>query len=224
MCLRIIAIIIVSVSIHSCTKEKHKQYYENGNIQCEYSTDNGKFCGRFTSYYDDGRVLEEGRYRSGKQSGLWTSHYANGDVAIKRKYHRGHLVSIDAWDKHGVQVVSKGNGTVKEYYESGDLKSVISYKENHWDGEMSSWYENGIKEQEQFFDMGIPVGTHKKWDDKGNLTMSVEYITSNDTVYSITRVYYHNGQIQSEHKDADGRTLSIKTWNENGELICDSNK
>ena len=62
------------------------------------------------------------------------------------------------------------NRSYSEYYDSGQLKYKMSYKDGLIDGLYQEWYENGQLEMEETWVAGKPVGQYKKWDEKGNVS------------------------------------------------------
>lgn len=153
----------------------HKDYYENGNIKAEYSIRNGKFVGKFKAYYDNGKLNSKGEYNNGKMVGIWHYYYSTGSRQSIQKYSKGRIISIDFWDENGNQTINNGTGFAKHYNSDGILESIFYYKDNTLNGKCETWFPNGIKATEQYYDKGKPTGIWSYWDINGKMIKTERY-------------------------------------------------
>jgi antitoxin component YwqK of YwqJK toxin-antitoxin module len=72
-------------------------------------------------------------------------------------------------------VIKDGTGVTIHYYPSGQTESIMSYKDNVYHGKCETWFPNGLKASESFYENGKPVGTWKYWDEYGELIKIEEY-------------------------------------------------
>ncbi|TKG87911.1 hypothetical protein EYV94_27865 [Puteibacter caeruleilacunae] len=168
------AIILITLSICflcSCQTEVHRDYYSDGTLKEEYSMRNGKFIGKHRAYYEDGTLRTIGQHKNGRMSGTW-HYYPDGSI---QKLEKGKTVSANYWDFNGVHVVKNGTGLVKTYYPSGQIESIMSWKDNVYHGKCVTWSPEGVKTTKVFFEKGKPVGTWKYWNEHGELIKTQEY-------------------------------------------------
>lgn len=167
--------IVFSLILCSCETEVHKEYYSNGTLKEEYSMRNGKFVGKHKALYENGKPQAIGQYKNGLMSDVWQYFYPNGSIQSIQKYEEGKVVSLDYWDTDGRQVIKDGTGVVKLYNPSGKVESIMSYKNNVYHGKCETWFPNGTKASESFYENGKPVGIWKYWDEYGVLIKTEEY-------------------------------------------------
>jgi len=91
------------------------------------------------------------------------------------------------------------DGVITEYYENGQKRSEVTYKDGKEDGKWTRWHENGQKSGE---------GTYKSYENKYQLSEL-------DGLYTN---WYENGQKRREETYKDGELISEKYWNEDGSV------
>lgn len=156
-------------TVISCETEVNREYYSDGTLKEEYSIHNDKFHGQYKAFYPDGSPHALGEYRKGKMIGVWKYSYPDGKVESIQKFDDGKAISIDFWDKYGNQVIKNGTGVAKQYSPSGQIESIMSYKNNVFHGKCETWYPNGIKATELYYENGKPMGTWHYWNENGEL-------------------------------------------------------
>lgn len=67
------------------------------------------------------------------------------------------------------------DGITKEWYENGQLRSIIAYHKGKKHGTWEAWHSNGKKWVEQRFEMDQPVGSWQIWNEKGNEMAKVTF-------------------------------------------------
>ena len=91
----------------------------------------------------------------------------------------------------------KTNGLETTWYESGEKKREINWKDGDPDGPWTEWYENGQMEREGSFKDGKEDGLSIAW--------------------------HENGQKQREMNFKVGRLMSVEVWKPNGEKCLVTN-
>ena len=170
----LLAISIVFI-LSSCETEVHRDYYANGELKEEYSMRKGEFIGKYKALYSNGKPQAIGEFSEGQMDGIWQYFYQNGKRQSIQKYSDGKVVNINYWDENGSQLVIEGTGIAKMYYPSGQIQSIMSYRNCVFDGKCETWFSNGIKATETFYERGKPIGEWKYWNEYGELIKTENY-------------------------------------------------
>ena len=107
-------------------------------------------------YDDTGKVITEGDFLDGEKEGEWT--VAINDFSAKGKYTAG-----------------LRDGKWKYYYDDGTLMFDGNYIQGSPDGKHMYYYPSGQLKEEQYYISGIPVKNWKKYDEMGNLIVTITY-------------------------------------------------
>ena len=67
------------------------------------------------------------------------------------------------------------NGKHVEYYENGNKKSEVHYKNGKMDGLYAMWWRNGQKKLEIHFKNGKANDLMTEWDKDGKKTLEIQY-------------------------------------------------
>jgi antitoxin component YwqK of YwqJK toxin-antitoxin module len=170
----LLAIFIIFV-LASCETEVHKDYYTNGVLKEEYSMRRGEYVGKYKALYSSGKPQAIGNFLKGQMDGVWQYFYESGRRLSIEEYSDGKLVNFNYWDVEGRQLVIDGTGIVEKHYPSGQIESVMSYRNCVFDGKCETWFPNGIKASEVFYEQGKPVGKWKYWNEYGELIKTENY-------------------------------------------------
>lgn len=169
-------IVVSSVFIlSSCKTDVHRDYYSNGTLKEEYSMRNGKWVGKFKAFYEDGKASAIGQFKKGQMTGIWQYYYPDGTIQSIQKFKDGKTISLNLWDTNGKQVIKDGTGVAKHYDQTGQIVSIMSYKDNVFHGKCETWFPNGIKSTEIYYENGKPIGIWKFWNEKGELIKTKKY-------------------------------------------------
>jgi antitoxin component YwqK of YwqJK toxin-antitoxin module len=133
-----------------------KTYYPNGQLQSEATYSRGLLAGPYKTYYDNGQTETEVLAdKSGK--GSYRSYYRSGKLQTEGSYvastFAGRAVKNPLGDDLTKQARSLAGGTsnlegpAKAYYESGALKSKMTYRQGVLTGTQEDFYESGKPEQ-----------------------------------------------------------------------------
>lgn len=153
----------------------HREYYANGTLKEEYSIKNSQFDGKFKALYPNGKPQALGEFSNGKMVGIWQYFYQSGKRQSIQEYSNGSIKNINYWDESGKQLVIEGTGVVEKYYLSGEIESIMSYRNSVFDGRCETWFPNGVKASETFYENGKPTGTWRYWNENGDLIKTENY-------------------------------------------------
>jgi len=110
------------------------------------------------------------------------------------------------------------DGLCTDWYENGQKKEEINYKNGKRDGLYTQWYENGQKEYEFTYKDDEEDGLFTSWYENGQKKYERTFKDGKeDGLYT---QWYENGQKKSEWNRKDGKLICItkKEWNEDGTL------
>ena len=135
--------------------------------------------------------------------------------------------------------LEKKDGICYNWYDNGQKKSEVNFKDGHRDGAHSEWYDNGKKKYEGNFKDGKRDGLNLSWHENGQKTGEAKYSSgipisnsimwySNGIKKSILPIknglpsgralrWYSNGQMSGEVFISNGLYVSGKVWKPNGE-------
>jgi len=108
-------------------------------------------------------------------------------------------------------------GEHSEFYENGQKKSEVNYKDGRVDGLSVYWHENGQKKLEGNWKDDKQNGLWVVWYKNGQKQQEENY---KDGKWDGLSVYwYENGQKKLEETYKDGEIISEKFFNTKGELV-----
>jgi len=131
-------------------------FYPNGNKWREESYFNGKEDGLFVEYDVAGNILTKGDYIGGEQEGEWIYHVGDNE-------------------ERGSFVIGLREGVWRYYYPNGTLKYEGSYSQGNPDKRHKYFYPDGKLKEEQYYELGTREGNWKKYDEEGNLVLTITY-------------------------------------------------
>lgn len=112
------------------------------------------------------------------------------------------------------------NGKFKEYYDNRKLKHEAFYNNDKIDGCAKYWYENGQLKSEHFYDKGVRVGIWKDYYISGRLQFIQPY-NNEGRIHGKMISYFENGQtriVQELENGAHKDGATYKVWFENGDI------
>jgi len=129
------------------------------------------------------------------------------------------------------------NGLHTEYYDNGQKKEEVNYKNGELNGKWTEWYENGQIKSICFLEDGYFIGARTYWDENGRKSFksedtpdgykmtffddnekkrSEQNYDENDKKNGKSTYWYENGQISAVKKYKNGKVLSWVAWDEEG--------
>ena len=170
-----------------------EDYYLNGGIQMKGYYNAGLRDGAFRYYSKDSTYTASGRYDNEIRSGKWEFFHENGRLSEIRSFSdKNYLLS--AWTEQGDQQVENGNGTLIEYYSTGEIKSLISYSDGLANGRAYGNYADGRRKFEEIYK-------------SGRLTMGRSYGDKSTNTYDMSTFYpFPAGGMEAFQEYVDERT------------------
>jgi antitoxin component YwqK of YwqJK toxin-antitoxin module len=148
-------------------------YHPNGQKHIEQTYENGLAEGLFKEFSDDGKIVAEGEYVEGERHGNWAIN--TGFERMEGRYKNG--------ERHGRW----------KTYSIKDKKTTFegSYVDGLPHGRHVYYQENGKILEEGFYTMGSLNGVWKKYDEKGQLYVTVTYKNDDEIKYDNIRTDAH---------------------------------
>jgi len=147
------------------------------------------------------KILEfEKNYKNGKLNGIFIRYFDNGNVSNKVNFVNGNPTGY------------------KQFYPNKKLKAekTDDGKNQH----LTTWFENGNKNLEQYLLNNILNGKSEQWFDNGQLELSCTY--KNNKQEGKFSAYHKNGKKKIEGNYYNGNLDgNWKSYNEKGHIISD---
>jgi antitoxin component YwqK of YwqJK toxin-antitoxin module len=148
-----------------------------------------------------------------KGKGITVNAIKNPDNTITSFfYSEGKEIAQQVRDRDGTIIKAIGtvpDGIVREYFESGKLKEVSSYKNNKREGTSKWYYENGVLRAERPYKDDKLNGIVKWHYTTGSLGTEFNY--TDGKLEGLTRLYWENGNLKAEDYYKDGKREGRKT-------------
>ncbi|MCO6483802.1 MAG: toxin-antitoxin system YwqK family antitoxin [Flavobacteriales bacterium] len=168
-----------------------EQFFPGGKIRYRAQFAGGEPEGRETFFFPNGNKEIEGGYVNGSRDGVWRYYNEDGSVQLQALYAQGRLVKK-----------KYENGTFTEYWDDGQPKSEVTYKNGKREGPFTEWYDNGKwvnvpvkvgpqgaekpdmerkltgqgKKREGTYRNDLLNGPVKEYDEKGRLTSNLTFL------------------------------------------------
>ena len=166
-------------------------------------TRNGLVKFRYEEYYKlTGNLFIKGALKDGEKDGKWIWYNENGQINSEGNYK-----------------VGKRFGKYTFYYENknGQKKLEETYKDGIKDGKSILWDESGQKRSQGIYINGNENGLWIGWYGNGQKEYEETYKDGIKDGKSI--LWDENGQKRSEETYKEGKLISDKWWDENGNLM-----
>jgi uncharacterized protein len=179
-------------------------YYDNGQIEKEFTSSGNYTLGVSKEYYINGHLKNQGYYDSTGVAGKWLYYYKNDSLSniifyknskiAGRSYlfdPKGHLKSEEFHDNEGNSIRYKefetdgrisadmnyeyGSHTFEINFPNGKLKEKKTLADNLLHGLNETYYPNGQLSTQIEYSHNLIIGHYKKWDYKGNVTYEIPY-------------------------------------------------
>ena len=182
------------VSKNNDGTKKRKQMYDGGILTVDLSF--------VQEYFENGQLKSEKSYQNDKPEGEWYTWHQNGQKQEQGLWKNDEYFLINRWSSAGKFLIENGDGGwvarvsdgrkkwkkvykdgreigewIYKYtkYESGQIKSEVSYRNGIRDGAWIVWHENGQKKEEGLIRDGNETGEWTFWDEDGNITEIKKY-------------------------------------------------
>ena len=168
-------------NLNILTNGKYTEYYKNGQIKIQGSYKEGMRNGEFKTFlkngksagfiiYKDGKIIKSTLVKAMKDNASFSPvtdiYYKLEDSHTLRKvdYENGLLRIYFIYNKDGIP-----DGESVEYYEEGNIKSIIPFRNNMVEGLTITYYENGNIDEEVNYKNDKMNGEAKSYDENGKL-------------------------------------------------------
>jgi antitoxin component YwqK of YwqJK toxin-antitoxin module len=215
-----------------------KFYYPNGVVQSEGSFTKGLLSGPYKTYYPNSQVEVEvladkngrGRYRSYYMSGKLQTESTYAPAPLQQRAVKNPLG--DDLTKRAAPVSGTANldGPATSYYESGQVKSKLTYRSGIPSGHGVEYFENGnlreetdysnggkdrkitryqdmagqVKQAEEQYKSNRPAGTWREFYPDGKTPRKVETYGPQGKLVGERLTYFENGAVQSRQPYLNG--------------------
>ncbi len=169
-----------------------KVYYENGLIEDEISIKNGIKDGFARKWYKNGKLCRELNYKNDVLDGTCRYYRISGQIISEHKYKfkeedlkditshswrsvkvnqteydiNSHLLTTGSYNRNPEVIPDILNGTQREWFENGKIKSIENYNLGKKDGLQKFYFENGFIEKEEIWKNNILISM-KCWNEIG---------------------------------------------------------
>ena len=207
---------------------KYIEYYKNGQIKVQGNNKDGKRDGEFKAFLRNGKSAGSVFYKDGKiiKSTLVNSMKDNASFSLvtdksydlnlyeiiteefKNKLLKGYLI----FKKDGLF-----NGEKREYYEEGEIKAIIPFKNSLAEGTYISYYPNGNMEEKYTYVNGQENGEGFSYYENGKL--EEKYFMKNGKLDGEAFAYYPSGKLEVKDFFKDGKKEGESIfYHENGNI------
>jgi antitoxin component YwqK of YwqJK toxin-antitoxin module len=147
------------------TKASAQFYRQNGSTAAQGNYVDGKRDSVWIYYGSHTQKLSQRvEYSAGKRHGSEQSFYPNGNTAEETIWHN-----------------DLKNGTWKQYFENGQLKSACTYVNGKLEGRYTSHFPDGAKETEGHYRNDAPDGEWNRYDSSGEISSTIRYANGSIT-------------------------------------------
>ncbi|OFX32408.1 MAG: hypothetical protein A2X08_00845 [Bacteroidetes bacterium GWA2_32_17] len=197
----LIVFLFLLVLFYSCSSEYvSPDDLSDVNKVAILKSDNLPFTGCCRKYNKDNKIEFEKKYKNGKLNGIFIRYFDNGNVSNEVNFVNGNPTGY------------------KQYFPNKKLKAEKTDDEKNQ--HLTTWFENGNKNLEQYLLNNILNGKSEQWFDNGQLELSCTY--KNNKQEDEFSAYHKNGKKKIEGNYTNGNLDgNWKTYNEKGQIISD---
>ncbi|MDT8412427.1 MAG: tetratricopeptide repeat protein [Vicingaceae bacterium] len=212
--------------------DAYKAFFDNKKLSKTYHYKDGLVVGKYSIYNKRGALVEEGEYNEKEELLTQTFYYNLGkdylnykvsyknnkiDGLITILYENGKTKSIINFSE------GKRKGEEKEFYFSGNKKSVFSNLNDEPEGDYISYYENGNVESKGKYKQGTMIGNWQYFNPNGEKTEEVFYDEKGKKT-GVYKQYDIDGVLFNEIDYKNETPIAYRFYNKNGEIIKDVKK
>lgn len=212
---------------------KWEYFHKNGQLELVKTfNEEGKLEGTLTSYLQDGTVNTKEVYNNGKLDGKSEYYDIDGKLWYTASYKNDKLKGFTCYSKDGSiikqQETKDRKLEVEFYYPNGNIKTKGTTVNEEYDGEHTTYFNNGKKSVVKHYKNGELEGDYKEYFPTGDIEK--EYMYENGFIEGLYKEYYRNGKLYSEGMYKKGQrtgdwfyyypngTLSSKEYFVEGEI------
>ncbi len=176
-------------------------YFRNGKIEQKGNFLNGRFDGEWIWYYDTGEIWRMENYFNGNEDGYAVEYSRDGSIIAEGNYITGekdgkwvHMVGDHK--EVGNYISGLREGKWIYYYSDGSKKFEGNYVRGLPDGKQFYYYRNGNIQEEQFYRSGIRERIWRKFNELGDVEISIVYRNNKEVRIDGVRVDLPEGEIK----------------------------
>jgi antitoxin component YwqK of YwqJK toxin-antitoxin module len=206
-----------------------RAFFPGGQVSDEWVHAGGLEDGERREFYADGKRRSQSRTSRGEPVGKQQIWFPTGQLQAEIEYESGEERSRREWYSNGAPRIDTTSGesselppdgTIREYYRSGRLRTVTTYAHGVKAGPYQVFYEDGRKWEEGVHADGQVQGKHTKWWKSGKLALD-ETLVQGHPQGSYKR-WYDDGKPWEEASYTSGRLHGrYRKWWKNGALAHD---
>ena len=155
---------------------EHRGWYQSGKLKQIRNYKNGIRDGWQCEWYENGNKLLEKTLIRGLRHGKVVRWHENGQCNWIKTFNRGSRIYCEFWYQNGhknkeenYKMFNIKEGEWNAWYENGQQKYGVTFKNGKEDGLYTTWYENGQKEIEGNYKDGKEDGKWILWNNNGNV-------------------------------------------------------
>lgn len=187
-------------------------YYPNGKLKQEGYFYLDRQDSIYREWSETGVLMVEGTYKMNKPVGEWKYAYRDGHPKSVEESREGMNYMISFWsaDTLHTQTIKDGNGVMRTFYTTGNIKEFYTYKNGLKDGKFEEWSIYGYLTLEGEFKNGLKEGEWKYAYYTGDTEKISHY--KDDKLDGEYKYFYDNGQVNVEGRYAEGMKTGQWTW------------
>jgi antitoxin component YwqK of YwqJK toxin-antitoxin module len=200
-----------------------KEFYRGGELEEEIETNGSNR--EIKAYFRNGQLRSHDNYEAGELRSA-KSWYPDGSQRSIATFQYDFPESEKRWYSNGqlaYELTESGpiehpaSGLIREYHESGELKSEHNFVDGVLDGSFKVYYASGKLWEEGAYADGSLKGEHRKWWKNGTLALQASYQLGEK--HGSYERWYASGKLWEKAEYDQGRLVGpyLKRW-KNGKL------
>ena len=168
-----------------------KFFFPNGQVEQTGNYIKGKYNGIWTWYYPTGELWKEEEFYNGKEEGFYIEYDLLGNTLVEGEYFDGEQegkwkTMVNDYRAEGSYVTGLIDGRWRHYHDNGALAFDGNYVQGNAEGRHRYFYANGSIKEEQYYSNGIREKHWKKYNELGELIITISY--KNNLEYRINGI------------------------------------
>jgi uncharacterized protein len=208
-----------------------KFYYPNGQISSEGNMKNGQPDGYWKTYYVTGVIKSEGLRRNFELDSAWSFYNQTGELIQKMDYKygkkNGYSITYNynsnpegVVESKELYVNDKKEGTAFYYFDNGNLKELVNYKDGKKEGESKEYDKNGLLITLMQYHNNYLINREKINRINSNNEKTGKWINFYPDGRIHKEMNYENGLLNGLYKEYDSNgNMALVLKYENGKII-----
>ncbi len=180
---------------------KWSYYASTGKVEQTGDYKNGKFDGLWTWFYENGNVKREEEFYNGKEEGSYTEYDESGNIIAQGKYYDGEregewFYKVNDYIEKGAYIGGLRDGKWEALFLNEKVRYEGNYIQGNPDGLHKFYYEDGKVKEEQYYVSGIREKNWKKYDQNGDLVLTITYKNDNEVRINGEKINFEREDIK----------------------------